>query len=134
MLRRTLIPAHEAGKADLSLKSGRREQLLRAIKAAGGNRRNAAGLLGVSRATLYQEAAAALTSEAAHVPRTKLSFVPSHFKFSNLYRIAITLSNLLSTLYSSSCCKYDIPGGGIVDDFVTPSSPWGTHENDKRIS
>jgi Nif-specific regulatory protein len=55
VLRRTLIPAQEAGKAGLSLKSGEKEQLLRAIKAAGGNRRNAAGLLGVSRATLYRK-------------------------------------------------------------------------------
>jgi Nif-specific regulatory protein len=55
VLRRTLIPAHEAGKAGLSLKSGEKEQLLRAIKAAGGVRRNAAGLLGVSRATLYRK-------------------------------------------------------------------------------
>ena len=55
VLRRTLVPAHEAGRAGLSLKSGEKEQLLRAIKAAGGNRRNAAGLLGVSRATLYRK-------------------------------------------------------------------------------
>ena len=55
VLRRTLIPSHEAGKASLSLKSGEKDQLLRAIKAAGGNRRNAAGLLGVSRATLYRK-------------------------------------------------------------------------------
>jgi transcriptional regulator of acetoin/glycerol metabolism len=55
VLRRTLIPAHEAGKAGLTLKSGEKEQLLRAIKAAGGIRRNAAGLLGISRATLYRK-------------------------------------------------------------------------------
>jgi transcriptional regulator with GAF, ATPase, and Fis domain/tetratricopeptide (TPR) repeat protein len=55
VLRRTLIPAREAGKAGLSLKAGEKEQLRLAIAAAGGNRRNAAGLLGVSRATLYRK-------------------------------------------------------------------------------
>jgi DNA-binding NtrC family response regulator len=55
VLRRTLLPAREAGKAGFSLKSAEKDQLLSAIKAAGGNRRNAAGLLGVSRATLYRK-------------------------------------------------------------------------------
>jgi Nif-specific regulatory protein len=55
VLRRTLIPAHEAAKVSFSLKSGEKEQLRQAIAAAGGNRRKAAGLLGVSRATLYRK-------------------------------------------------------------------------------
>ncbi len=55
VLRRTLIPAHEAGKVSFSLKSGEKEQLRQAIAAAGGNRRKAAVLLGVSRATLYRK-------------------------------------------------------------------------------
>ncbi len=55
VLRRTLIPAHEAGKVTYSLKSGEKEQLRQAIAAANGNRRRAAGLLGVSRATLYRK-------------------------------------------------------------------------------
>ena len=55
VLSRTLIHAREAGKVAFSLKSGEREQLRQAIAAAGGNRRKAAGLLGVSRATLYRK-------------------------------------------------------------------------------
>jgi Nif-specific regulatory protein len=55
VLRRTLIPAHEAARVSFSFKSGEKEQLRRAIAAAGGNRRKAAGLLGVSRATLYRK-------------------------------------------------------------------------------
>ena len=55
VLRRTLLPATEAGKTTFSLKSGERDQLRQAIAAAGGNRKKAAGLLGVSRATLYRK-------------------------------------------------------------------------------
>jgi Nif-specific regulatory protein len=55
VLRRTLIPARDAQKAGFTLKSGEKEQLRQAIAAAGGNRRKAAGLLGVSRATLYRK-------------------------------------------------------------------------------
>jgi transcriptional regulator with GAF, ATPase, and Fis domain/tetratricopeptide (TPR) repeat protein len=55
VLRRTLIPAHEAAKVSFSFKAGEKEQLRLAIAAAGGNRRKAAGLLGVSRATLYRK-------------------------------------------------------------------------------
>jgi len=55
VLRRTLLPASETGKASFSLKSGEKEQLRQAIAAAGGNRKKAAGLLGVSRATLYRK-------------------------------------------------------------------------------
>ena len=55
VLSRTLIPAREARKVAFSLKSGEKEQLRQAIAAAGGNRRKAAGLLGVSRATLYRK-------------------------------------------------------------------------------
>jgi transcriptional regulator of acetoin/glycerol metabolism len=55
VLRRTLIPARDAAKAGFSLRSGEKEQLRQAISAAGGNRRKAAGLLGVSRATLYRK-------------------------------------------------------------------------------
>ena len=55
VLRRTLIPAHEAARVSFSFKSGEKEQLRLALDAAGGNRRKAAGLLGVSRATLYRK-------------------------------------------------------------------------------
>ena len=55
ILSRTLIPAREAQKASLTLAAGEREQIRQAIDAAGGNRRNAAKLLGVSRATLYRK-------------------------------------------------------------------------------
>jgi len=55
VLRRTLLPATDAGKATFSLKSGEKDQLRQAIAAAGGNRKKAAGLLGVSRATLYRK-------------------------------------------------------------------------------
>jgi Nif-specific regulatory protein len=55
VLRQTLIPARDAQKAGFTLKSGEKEQLRQAIAAAGGNRRKAAGLLGVSRATLYRK-------------------------------------------------------------------------------
>jgi Nif-specific regulatory protein len=55
VLSHTLIPAREAGKVALSLKAGEKAQLRQAITAAGGNRSKAAGLLGVSRATLYRK-------------------------------------------------------------------------------
>jgi transcriptional regulator with GAF, ATPase, and Fis domain len=55
VLRKTLIPAREATKATFTLKSGEKEQIQQAIAAAGGNRRNAAKLLGISRATLYRK-------------------------------------------------------------------------------
>jgi len=55
MLARTLVPAREAGATAFSLKSGEKEQLRQAIAAAGGNRKKAATLLGVSRATLYRK-------------------------------------------------------------------------------
>jgi DNA-binding NtrC family response regulator len=55
VLRRTLIPEHGAERVTYSLKSGEKEQLRQAIAAANGNRRRAAGLLGVSRATLYRK-------------------------------------------------------------------------------
>jgi Nif-specific regulatory protein len=55
VLRRSLIPAVESGKTSYSLKSGEKAQLRQAIAAAGGVRRNAAALLGVSRATLYRK-------------------------------------------------------------------------------
>ena len=55
VLRRSLISAGENTKPSFSLKSGEKEQLHRAIKAAGGNRRKAAELLGISRATLYRK-------------------------------------------------------------------------------
>jgi serine/threonine-protein kinase PknK len=54
-LARTLVPRREAAKVAFSLKSGEKDQILQAIAAAGGNRRKAAGLLGVSRATLYRK-------------------------------------------------------------------------------
>jgi DNA-binding NtrC family response regulator len=54
VLRRSLMPAIENAKGTFSLKLGEKEQLHRAIKAAGGNRRKAAELLGISRATLYR--------------------------------------------------------------------------------
>ena len=55
VLRRTLLPARATGQAAFSLKSGEKEQIRLAIAAAGGNRSKAAGLLGVSRATLYRK-------------------------------------------------------------------------------
>jgi len=55
VLRRSLMPAIENAKGTFSLKLGEKEQLHRAIKAAGGNHRKAAELLGISRATLYRK-------------------------------------------------------------------------------
>ncbi len=55
VLRRTLIPARDAGEVAFSLKAGEKDQIRQAIAAAGGNRRKAAALLGVSRATLYRK-------------------------------------------------------------------------------
>jgi DNA-binding NtrC family response regulator len=55
VLRRTLLAADDNRQGTFSLKSGEKEQLHRAIKAAGGNHRKAAGLLGISRATLYRK-------------------------------------------------------------------------------
>jgi DNA-binding NtrC family response regulator len=55
VLRRTLLPPRETDAARFSLRSGEKEQLQAAIAAAGGNRKKAAGLLGISRATLYRK-------------------------------------------------------------------------------
>jgi Nif-specific regulatory protein len=57
VLRRTLMAADEDGKRSFLLTSGEKDQLHRAIKAAGGNHRKAAALLGISRATLYRKLA-----------------------------------------------------------------------------
>ncbi len=54
-LRPTLIPERGKPSPSFSLRSGEKEQLRHAIAAAGGNRKRAAGLLGVSRATLYRK-------------------------------------------------------------------------------
>jgi transcriptional regulator with GAF, ATPase, and Fis domain/tetratricopeptide (TPR) repeat protein len=54
-LRRALTHDAASGKPAFSLKDGEKEQIRRAIEAAGGNRSRAAGLLGVSRATLYRK-------------------------------------------------------------------------------
>jgi Nif-specific regulatory protein len=55
VLRRTLLPPRETDAARFSLRSGEKEQLQAAIAAAGGNRKKAAGLIGISRATLYRK-------------------------------------------------------------------------------
>ena len=54
-LRRTLIPESPGGPSALTLRSGEREQVRLALEAAKGNRKKAALLLGVSRATLYRK-------------------------------------------------------------------------------
>jgi Nif-specific regulatory protein len=54
-LLRTLAPHETAGDDSLSLEHGEREQVRRALRAARGNRSEAARLLGVSRATLYRK-------------------------------------------------------------------------------
>jgi Nif-specific regulatory protein len=54
-LRRELIRETPSREPLFSLKSGEKEQIRRALKAAHGNRRRAAQLLGVSRATLYRK-------------------------------------------------------------------------------
>jgi transcriptional regulator with GAF, ATPase, and Fis domain/tetratricopeptide (TPR) repeat protein len=54
-----LLPSDRDGKAhSLTLESGEREQIVRALRASGGSRIAAARLLGVSRATLYRKLAA----------------------------------------------------------------------------
>ena len=55
VLRRTLVPEREPAATSFSLKSGEKDQLRRAIAAAGGNRSRAAELVGVSRATFYRK-------------------------------------------------------------------------------
>jgi Nif-specific regulatory protein len=55
VLQRTLLPDQRAASVALTLKSAEKLQILQAIATAGGNRRKAAGLLGVSRATLYRK-------------------------------------------------------------------------------
>jgi len=52
---RALIEEAPSQKPAFSLKHGEKEQIQRAIEAAGGNRSRAAELLGVSRATLYRK-------------------------------------------------------------------------------
>ena len=54
-LRRTLVRESRSGEPAFSLKSGEKEQIRRALEAAGGNRRKTADLLGVSRETLYRK-------------------------------------------------------------------------------
>jgi Nif-specific regulatory protein len=54
-LRRILLPVTRHSEPAFSLKTGEREQILAAIEAARGNRKRAAALLGVSRATLYRK-------------------------------------------------------------------------------
>jgi serine/threonine-protein kinase PknK len=54
-LRRILLPVTRLHEPAFSLKTGEREQILAAIEAAHGNRKRAAALLGVSRATLYRK-------------------------------------------------------------------------------
>ena len=54
-LRRALIRDARSRQPVFSLALGEKEQIERAIEAAGGNRRRAAELLGVSRATLYRK-------------------------------------------------------------------------------
>jgi transcriptional regulator of acetoin/glycerol metabolism len=57
VLRRTLLPEGVQGAAvqPYSLRSGEREQVRQALVAAHGNRKKAAVLLGISRATLYRK-------------------------------------------------------------------------------
>ncbi len=53
-----LLPhSRESGGASLSLEAAEREQILKALRAAGGSRIGAARLLGISRATLYRKLA-----------------------------------------------------------------------------
>ena len=54
-LREALIGEGSTRRPEFSLKLGEKEQIERAIEAAGGNRKRAAQLLGVSRATLYRK-------------------------------------------------------------------------------
>jgi transcriptional regulator with PAS, ATPase and Fis domain len=54
-LGRTFLRGARAPETALSLKFGEKEQIRRAIAAARGNRRKAAEMLGVSRATLYRK-------------------------------------------------------------------------------
>jgi serine/threonine-protein kinase PknK len=54
-LRRILLPMTRSREPAFSLRTGEREQILAAIEAARGNRKRAAALLGVSRATLYRK-------------------------------------------------------------------------------
>ncbi len=54
-LRQTLLREAAAGPPALSLRHGEREQIRRALEASQGNRRRAARLLGVSRATIYRK-------------------------------------------------------------------------------
>jgi len=53
-LRRTLL-GEQPATAAYSLRAGEREQVRQALAAAQGNRKKAAALLGVSRATLYRK-------------------------------------------------------------------------------
>jgi transcriptional regulator with GAF, ATPase, and Fis domain len=55
VLQQALIPEARSAAIALTLKSGEKSQILQAIAAAKGNRSRAAGLLGVSRATLYRK-------------------------------------------------------------------------------
>ena len=48
-------PEPQSGEARFSLKAGEKEQLRKALEAAGGNRSAAARLLNVSRATFYRK-------------------------------------------------------------------------------
>jgi DNA-binding NtrC family response regulator len=56
-LRQSLVREPRSRRPEFSLKLGEQEQIERAIEAAGGNRKRAAKLLGVSRATLYRKLA-----------------------------------------------------------------------------
>jgi two-component system NtrC family response regulator/two-component system nitrogen regulation response regulator GlnG len=54
-LRGDLLGPDEGGQPSFSLDHGVREQLRRALRAAGGHRERAAKLLGISRATIYRK-------------------------------------------------------------------------------
>jgi two-component system response regulator HydG len=54
-LSRVVAPAASADRSRFSLEDGVRDQLRRALEAAGGNRERAARLLGISRATIYRK-------------------------------------------------------------------------------
>ncbi len=56
-LRRVLLSAARSADPTFSLRAAEREQILAALEAARGNRKRAAGLLGVSRATFYRKLA-----------------------------------------------------------------------------